>query len=118
MEKEASQSVSNKVLLGDKFGCVQLFDAQRKIMLDKKQLFESPRQILNISTATLVWLDTKLTYVSIVARASPFVKVLVFKHNENKLYHIYNLNMCPSILNPDAIDSNPDQSYLDLPSEA
>lgn len=65
-----------------------------------------------------MWLDTKLTYVSVVARASPFVKILVFKHNENKLYHIYNLNMCPSIANPDSIDSNPDQSYLELPAEA
>ena len=57
-------------------------------MLDKKQLFETPRLILNISTATVVWLDTRLTYVTVVARASPFVKVLIFKHNENKLYHI------------------------------
>jgi hypothetical protein len=108
IEKEASSVVSNKVLIGDKFGSVQLFDASRKIMLDKKQLYDTPRQVLNISTATLVWLDTKLTYVSVVARASPFVKILVFKHNENKLYHIYNLNMTPAIPNPDAIDSNPD----------
>lgn len=86
-------------------------------MLDKKQLFETPRLILNISTATVVWLDTRLTYVTVVARASPFVKVLIFKHNENKLYHIYNINMCSALANPDSLDSNPDQSYLDLPSE-
>jgi hypothetical protein len=87
-----------------------LFDASRKLMLDKKSLYESPnpRQILNISTATLVWLDTKLTYVSVVARANPIVKVLIFKHNENKLYHIYNLNICPNLPNPDSLDSNPE----------
>ena len=77
-------------------------------MLDKKQLFEHPRLILNISTATVVWLDTRLTYVTVVARASPFVKVLIFKHNENKLYHIYNINMCSALANPDSLDSNPD----------
>jgi len=40
IDKEASSSVSNKVLIGDKFGQVQLFDAGRKLMLDKKALFE------------------------------------------------------------------------------
>jgi hypothetical protein len=73
---------------------------------------------MNISTATLIWLDTKLTYVSVVARGSPFVKILAFKHNENKLYHIYNLNACPSLANPESLESNPDQSYLELPAEA
>ena len=97
-----------------------MFDASRKLMLDKKSLYEtpSPRQILNVSTATLVWLDTKLTYVSVVARANPIVKILIFKHSENKLYHVYNLNTCPTLPNPDSLDSNPDQSYLELPSEA
>lgn len=110
--------VENKVLIGDKYGQVQLFDASRKLMLDKKVLYEAPRSVISISTATVVWVDTRLTYVAVVARASPIVKVLVFKHNENKLYHIYNLNVCPALANPDALDSNPDQSYLDLPSEA
>jgi hypothetical protein len=55
--------------------------------------------------------------VAVIARANPIVKVLVFKHSENKLYHIYNLNACPSLANPDSLDSNPEQSYLDLPSE-
>lgn len=64
--------------------------------------------MINISTCSLVWIDTKLTYVSVVARASPIVKILVFKHNENKLYHIYNINMNPNLANPDALDSNPE----------
>ena len=110
--------VENKVLIGDKYGQVQLFDASRKLMLDKKVLYEAPRSVISISTATVVWVDTRLTYVAVVARANPIVKILVFKHNENKLYHIYNVNTCPALANPDALDSNPEQSYLDLPSEA
>ncbi len=66
----------------------------------------------------MVWIDTRLTYVTVVARASPIVRILVFKHNENKLYHLYNLNVCPSLANPDSLDANADQSYMDLPSEA
>ena len=53
-------------------------------------------------------MDTKLTYVATVARGSPIIKILIFKHNENKFYHIYNLNACPSILNSDNLESNPD----------
>ena len=111
IDKEASQSgVANKVVIGNKFGLVELFDASRKLMLDKKALYESPnpRQIINMSTASLVWLDTKLTYISVVARANPIIKILVFKHSENKLYHVYNLNACPTLPNQDQLDSNPE----------
>lgn len=87
-------------------------------MLDKKLLFEAPKQVLNITTATLAWLDTRLTYAAVIGRANPIVKILVFKHNENKLYHIYNLNTCPTLANPESLDSNAEQSYLELPSEA
>ena len=55
-----------------------------------------------------MWIDTRLTYVALAARANPVVKVLIFKHNENKLYHAYNINMCPSLANPDALDGNPE----------
>lgn len=53
-------------------------------------------------------MDTKLTYVSVVARGSPFVRILAFKHNENKLYHLYNLNVCPTLPNPDNLEMNAD----------
>jgi|LauGreDrversion4_2_1035121.scaffolds.fasta_scaffold29385_2 hypothetical protein len=72
---------------------------------------------MSISTASLIWMETKLTYVAVVARGVPIVKVLAFKHNENKFYHFYNINVCPSLPNPETLDSNPEQSYLDLPSE-
>ena len=65
----------------------------------------------------MVWLDTKLTYLAVVARAHPVVKILVFKHTENKLYHHYSLNTCPSLTNLDQVDADPNFSYLDLPSE-
>lgn len=89
-------------------------------MLDKKPLFEGaqPRQIINLSSSSVVWVDTKLTYVTVVARGSSLVRILAFKHNENKFYHLYNLNVCPALANPDSLDSNPEQSYLELPSEA
>jgi hypothetical protein len=74
---------------------VHLFDASRKLMLDKKLVFETGRRIQHIASATVAWMDTKLTYVAVIARACPFIRILVFKHNENKLYHIYNLNICP-----------------------
>ncbi len=65
----------------------------------------------------MIWLDTKLTYVAVAARGLPIVKILVFKHSENKLYHIYSLNTCPHLPNPESLDTNPEQSYLDLPCE-
>lgn len=49
LDKEGYHSISNKVLIGDKFGNLHLFDVGRKLILDKKPLFEaSPRRILNI----------------------------------------------------------------------
>ena len=72
---------------------------------------------MNISTATLEWIDTKLTYASIVARGSPYVLIIAFKHNENKLYHLYTMNTCPDLENPENLESNPGQTYTMLPSE-
>jgi hypothetical protein len=53
-------------------------------------------------------MDTKLTYAAITARGSPFVKFLAFKHSENKLYHLYTLNVCPTLANPENFEMNPD----------
>lgn len=75
------------------------------------------RRIQNISTATLQWLDTKLTYLAVVARGSPIVTIICFKHNENKLYSLFTLNTCPSLENPDTLEQNDGQTYLSLPSE-
>jgi hypothetical protein len=82
-------------------------DVSRKIILDKKALpkYEG-RRILDISTACLEWIDTRLIYAAIVARGSPIVSIVCFKHNENKLYHIYSINACPELENPDALETN------------
>lgn len=98
-----------------------MFDSNRKMTLDQKSLWgdqgQHPRRILHISNSTITWLDTKLTYAAVIARGSPFVKIIAFKHNENKIIHLYNLNICPSLANPDNLEMNPDQSYLELPCE-
>lgn len=104
------------MLIGDNLGFINLFDTSRKIILDKMQLFEG-RRILSISNCTIVWCDTKLTYVSVTARGSPEVKILIFKHNESKMRLLYKINVCPHLPNPDSLETNPDQSYLELPAE-
>jgi hypothetical protein len=73
--------------LGDKFGCLHLLDISRKLVLDKMDIERyAGRRITCISTATLEWVDTKLIYAAIAARGSPIVTIVVFKHNENKMY--------------------------------
>ena len=95
-------------MIGDKFGVLHLLDVGRKLILDKKALFDTPtpRRILNISTSTIVWVDTKLTYASVIARGSPFIKIVCFKHNENKFHLLYNINICPHLANPDHLELN------------
>jgi len=75
-------------------------------VLDKNEIFNG-RRILSISTASVVWVDTKLTYIAVIARGSPLVKVLCYKNNENKLILFYSLNMCPLLANPDSLETNP-----------
>ena len=53
-------------------------------------------------------MDTKLSYAAVVARGSPTVKILCYKHNENKLHLVYTLNVCPTLANPDNLELNPD----------
>jgi len=95
------------LILGDKFGQIHLVDVSRKLVLDKMEISKfKGRRIINISTATIDWIDTKLTYVAVVARGSPVVSIVCFKHNENKLYSFYSLNTAPTLDNPDALEQN------------
>ena len=82
-------------------------DVSRKLVLDKIALprYEG-RRILDIGTAALEWVDSRLIYTAIVARGSPIISIVCFKHNENKLRHIYSINVCPELENPDALESN------------
>ena len=75
------------------------------------------RRITNIATASLEWVDTRLIYAAVVARASPIITIVCFKHNENKFRHVYSINTCPGLENPDNLEANEGQSYLGLPCE-
>jgi hypothetical protein len=104
------------MLLGDNFGHLHLLDVSRKLILDKLEITRlAGRRIINISTATLEWNDTMLTYAAIVARGLPIISIVCMKHNENKIYHLYSLNTCPDLENPDNLEKNADQSYQQLP---
>jgi|TARA_B110000285_G_C15127831_1_gene621446 hypothetical protein len=111
-------SLQSKLILGDKFGQIHLVDVSRKAVLDKMEIARfKGRRIINISSATIEWIDTKLTYVAVVARGSPVVSIVCFKHNENKLYSFYSLNTAPTLENSDALEQNEGQTYLELPAE-
>lgn len=99
--------VQQKMIVGDKFGAVHLIDVSRKMIMDKIEIagYKS-RRILNIATASLEWVDTRLIYAAIVARASPTIHIVCFKHNDNKFRHLYSLNMCPTLENPDELENN------------
>jgi hypothetical protein len=102
--------------VGDNFGHVHLIDISRKQILDKLEIDEfKGRRILNVSTCTLEWIDTRLTYAAIIARGSPIINVVVFKHNENKMYKIYSINCCPELENPLHLEQNDKQTYNMLP---
>jgi len=122
IEKETSTDINapkihSKVLLGDKFGQIHLLDVSRKLILDKLQIQSlSGRKIISISTASIEWIDTRLTYAAVVTRGSPFVHVICFKHNQNKMFHLYSLNTCPDLENPNQLELNPKQSYMELPA--
>jgi hypothetical protein len=108
IEKQ-SATVQQKLVLGDKFGQIHLFDVSRKLVLDKMVLpkYEG-RRIQHIATASLEWVDTTLTYLAVIARGTPIISIVVFKQNENKLYHFNSINMCPDLPNPEALEKNPD----------
>ena len=86
--------------------------------MNKKELpqFEG-RRINNISTATLEWVDSKLTLAAVIARGSPIVHIVAFKHNENKFHHFYSVNVCPDLENPESLETNEGQTYTVLPAE-
>ena len=116
--EKSSVGVQQKLILGDKFGAIHLFDVSRKLALDKIVLPRyTGRRIQSISTATLEWTDTRLTYTAIIARGSPIISIVCFKQNENKLIHFNSINMCPDLENSDQLELNDKQTYLMLPSE-
>lgn len=53
-----------------------------------------------------------------MARGSPVISIIGFKHNENKLYSLFSLNTCPSLENADNLEMNEGQTYKELPAES
>ena len=116
--EKSSVGIQQKLILGDNFGSVHLFDVSRKLALDKLAIpRHQGRRILNISSATIEWIDTRLTYIAVIARGSPVISIIAFKQNENKLYHLNSINMCPELENTDELEKNEGQTYRMLPSE-
>lgn len=74
-------------------------------------------RILDMSSATIEWVGTHLTYIAVAARGTSIVNILIFKHNENKLRVLYTINVCPELNNPEHPEMNPNQSYKDLPGK-
>lgn len=107
----------SKVLAGNNSGSVSLIDSSKKNVLDRFEIPEfKNRRILAISTCSVEWVSTQLTYVAVVARGSPVVVVLLFKHHDNKIRQLYTVNVCPDMPNPEAPEQNLNQSYKELPS--
>ena len=106
---------TNKFVLGDKFGTIHMLDSSRKIVLDKQTIF-SERRIVDISSASIPWVDTFLSTIVVIARASPEIKILYNKNNESKMYHYYTIKG----VSPDVLDDGvvkPETSYLNFPSK-
>jgi hypothetical protein len=88
--------------------------------LDKKELpCYKGRRILSISLATLEWLDSRIVYAAVVARASPIISIVVYRHSENKFHHVYSINTCPDIPvdKLEEIETVENISYAKLPAE-
>ena len=96
----------SKVLLGDYLGNLYLVDTSRKIILDKIEV-EKGSRVLEISLCTIEWVDTMLSRVVVLSRGSVVLRIYHFKHNENKLYLHYTMNI--------ANDPTPTDSYESLP---
>jgi hypothetical protein len=77
------------------------------------------RRILSMSISCLEWLDSRLVYVAVVARASPIVSILCYRHSENKLHHCYSINTNTEIPldKLEEIETVENISYSKMPAE-
>jgi hypothetical protein len=88
-------------------------------MLDSFELPECDgRRVLSLSSCTLDWVGTQLTFIACVVRGVTKIPVLVFRHNDNKIKHMYSVTgLCQNIENEFAPESIPKQSYKEFPME-
>jgi len=93
-------------------------DASRKIVLDRFKVptFEG-RRITSISSCSIEWVGTQLTYIAVVARGSPIVNIIIFKNNENKMRLLHTFNICKDLATPEDPESTPHQSYQEFPHQ-
>lgn len=104
---------TNKFVLGDKFGTIHMLDSSRKIVLDKQNIF-SDKRIVDITSASIPWVDTFLSTIVVIARGSPEIKILYNKNNESKMYNYYTIKgISPEVLDDGVV--KPETSYLNFP---
>ena len=75
------------------------------------------RRIIALASFTIEWVGTQLTYVSVVARGCATVHVVVFKHTDFKIKHLYSLNLIPDLQNPNEPELNAEQKYSRFPCD-
>ena len=77
-----------------------MIDITRKLTVDRfKVTGMQSRRIIALSTCTVEWAGTQLTYIAVVARGCTTVQILCFKHNDCKIKEIHSLNVAPEMLN-------------------
>ena len=89
-------------------------------MLDSFEVPECDgRRILSLTSCTLDWVGTQLTYIACVVRGYTNIPILVFKHNDNKFKLLYTVTgICSNIENEEKPETTPKQSYKEFPMEA
>jgi hypothetical protein len=55
--------------------------------------------------------------VAAVARGSPSVQIVIFKHSDCKFHHLYGLNLVPELQNPATPELNQEQKYTKFPCD-
>lgn len=116
-----SYMLNNLLVAGDKFGTVSLVDVTKNKVIDSKALESyKGRKIVSLTTCSLEWLEVRLTYVAVVARASPVISIMCFKSNEQKMHHVYSINLekDDAIENINELEQVENYSYAKLPAEA
>ena len=108
VNKEEQSNITHKIIIGDNQGQLILVDVSRKLVLDRFQVPNCEgRRIISISSSSLEWVGTQLTYIACCARGSPIINIVIFKHNENKMRQLYTINILPELQNPEKPEDNP-----------
>lgn len=93
-------NVIGKVIAGDNFGTISVIDTNRKLTVERfKVSGMTSRRIIALSSYTVEWAGTQLTYVAVVARGCTTIQILCFKHNDCKLKEMHSLNVDPAMQN-------------------